>query len=201
MYGKKWAEAVEQMHITNYAWDDHFSKHTLRALLIQQCGDDEDKRKMTLQEYVGMHPVPTDESSKMAGTLYPNDEKAKTKFVYEVRKNRRYAVAGHHQHKEHHHAHAPGAMPAADGMGPSGVPTMGYTSPRDLAGRNEQFGTVARNVLHGELFRDRLGVGAEAGVGQLRTQFAGVVRPVVHLYIYICICIYIYCVQLKHTMV
>ena len=126
VYGKKWAEALEEMHTTNYPLDEHFSKHTL---LLQQCGNHVDKHKMTLQKYVGMHPVPQEEYIKLADTLYPKDDKIKTTFVYEVRKNRRYAVAGytagHHQHKEHHHAHAPGAMPAEDRMGPSGVPKMG----------------------------------------------------------------------------
>ena len=113
VYAKKWAEALEQMHTSNYAWDDLFSKHTLRALLLQQCGDHVDQHKLTLQQYIQKHQTPSDDANKMAKELYPNDETTIMKFQYKIRRNRQYAVAGHPSAHDAHAGHLHAVPPVA----------------------------------------------------------------------------------------
>jgi hypothetical protein len=159
VYGKMWAQALEQMNSTGYAWDEHFSKHELRALLLQQCGDRVEEHNIPLQEYIKKHSKAKDEYNKEAKSLYPKDEETRTKFTYEIRKNRRYAVAGHlathpaphsmvshehakhspadplaHQHGAHHATHphgAPHATPPPKGrpMGRMGQSEVSAVDP------------------------------------------------------------------------
>jgi hypothetical protein len=158
VYGKMWAQALEQMNSTGYAWDEHYSKHELRALLLQQCGDRVEEHNIPLQEYIIRHPRAKDEFNKEAKTMYPKDEETKTKFTYEIRKNRRYAVAGHlathpaphtalHPVEHHEHAQHPPTDPLAHHHGkqhatnPHGavratrpmVRSMGHTSPSEVS--------------------------------------------------------------------
>jgi hypothetical protein len=117
VWAKKWAEALQQMHESGYEWDLHFSKHKLRALMLQKCSESQHD-SMTLQDYVSQHSTPGDLYIRLADATYPKDEKTVTKFNYQIRKNQRYTVAGHppaHEaHATHSHAHAvahtPGGM-------------------------------------------------------------------------------------------
>ena len=140
VWNKKWAEAMEDMNATNYDWSAKFSKHMLRALLLQQCHDEVDEQAKTLLEYIETHGTPDHASIIMATEHYGKDSQIKEPITYKPRKNREHithALAAKLQQHAGHHAHAHGAGPitptmpdtmpsgARPRMGSSGVPGIG----------------------------------------------------------------------------
>jgi len=126
VWNKKWAEAMEDMNAAKYDWSEKFSKHKLRALLLQQCHDEVTEQAKTLLEYIGTHGTPSQASIIMATENYGKDSQTIEPITYKPRKNRAHVThalaAAHKQHAGHHHAHGHGAGPI--------TPTMPDTMPK-----------------------------------------------------------------------
>ena len=106
-----WSDALKQMEQSKYQWDNHFSQHELRALMIQQSHEIGAKQKLTLQDYVKTHGTPDAASKRSANENYPHDNKTKETYV-RMQKGMAPGRTRHEHaaHSEHHHA-AHGAHP------------------------------------------------------------------------------------------
>jgi len=80
-WGQLWSDALTEMESSQYPWDEHFSQHELRALMIQQSHDTKAEKDLTLRDYVRSHSTSNDDSKRIADENYPHDKKTRQPYV------------------------------------------------------------------------------------------------------------------------
>jgi hypothetical protein len=151
LWGMKWIEALKDMKKNNFEWDKHFSEHDLRALLIEQCHATEDKRKMSLQDYVHVHNTPGEPYKVMADENYSSDLKTIKTYVAKRLRSPTNGAAALHGATRHEGHHDQTVVPTTHHDGHHGKAVGSTPVPEHIAGsrKAKELLTVDPNLMSG----------------------------------------------------